>query len=260
MPHSWLLSRCKTRDSCPGSESSAGRWRHSLRQDGGGGLVGGGRCVGDVTHSRAGRRLSAVVVYPWEEVAAARPSWSALARCFLAPQNLWRRRAVVFFFLLLPPSLPMVGYMYLALSRVQRPRTNTHEILFNPLPSPPQSLTWRPSIFPQGCHHQSASIQHFFMACSVNAPCTPLCRCAPQATGLGFLPFFLGRKLGTCVWEGEHGDRAAVGMRGTRQAGGRGRLMGTQAAVDRRRRSHARARFWAEEGERQDRHTLPFRR
>ena len=34
-----------------------------------------------------------------------------------------------------------------------------------------------------------------------------------------------------------------------RRAGGR--LMGTQAAVDRRRRSHARARFWAEEGGRE---------
>ena len=77
----------------------------------------------------------------------------------------------------------------------------------------------------------------------------PRLHCASQATGLGFLPFFLGRKLGTCVWEGEEGDRAAVGMRGTRQAGGR--LMGTQAAVDRRRRSHARARFWAEEGGRE---------
>ena len=75
-----------------------------------------------------------------------------------SPVASWLRRtcaavaATVFFFLLLPPSLPMVGYMYLALSRVQGPRTNTHEILFNPLPSPPQSLAWRPSIFPQGCH------------------------------------------------------------------------------------------------------------
>ena len=64
-----------------------------------------------------------------------RPSWSAPARCFLAPQNLCRRRrvttvaVVVFFFLLLPPSLPMVGYMYLALSRVQTPHIHTKSSL-----------------------------------------------------------------------------------------------------------------------------------
>ena len=135
---------CRTAGCSPGAKhETAARGRSRRPADGAtrAGRMGaagwsalGGRCVGDVTHSRAGRRLSAVVVYPWEEVAAARPSWSALARCFLAPQNLCRRRrvttvAVVFFFLLLPPSLPMVGYMYLALSRVQRPRTHTKSSL-----------------------------------------------------------------------------------------------------------------------------------
>ena len=154
---------CRTAGCSPGAKhETAARGRSRRPADGAtrAGRMGaagwsalGGRCVGDVTHSRAGRRLSAVVVYPWEEVAA-RPSWSALARCFLAPQNLCRRRVttvavVVFFFLLLPPSLPMVGYMYLALSRVQRPRTNTHEILFNPLPSPPQVSRGRLQFFPR---------------------------------------------------------------------------------------------------------------
>ena len=38
-------------------------------------------------------------------------------------------------------------------------------------------------------------------------------------------------------------------------------MMGTQAAVDRRRRSHARARFWAEEGRERQAHVtfLPLR-
>ena len=78
---------CRTAGCSPGAKhETAARGRSRRPADGAtraGSRMGaagwsalGGRCVGDVTHSRAGRRLSAVVVYPWEEVAAARPSWS----------------------------------------------------------------------------------------------------------------------------------------------------------------------------------------
>ena len=181
------------------------------------------------------------------------PVASWLRRTCAAVRRVTTVAVVVFFFLLLPPSLPMVGYMYLALSRVQRPRTNTHEILFNPLPSPPQSLAWRPSIFPQGCHHQSASIQHFFMACSVNAPCTPL---RLTGNGIGFSSFLPGEKIGhMCLGGGRRGPRR--GWHARHSAGGRavdGHAGGRRPSPP---QSCARAVLGRGRRER-DRHTLPF--
>ena len=110
LPHSWLLSF----SSIQNTRQLLGVGRQMATLAARAALV---RCVcvGDVTHSRAGRRLSGYLSVGGGELRGGRPSWSrsARARCFLPPssQNLCECVEVFFFFLLLLWTVFRRGYV-----------------------------------------------------------------------------------------------------------------------------------------------------